>query len=157
MLPKTFVSQNQLDQVIKNFWQRNNGKSTISVCLGGGTGIKVCVSRTNVTAAVYVGSSRHKLGSYYSERLEADPEVSYRFPRAPFFTYSELLQKAASIRRKVLTGTPPQAADTQPSLPLLPIVQKVSENKDRSALERRLKLIDLRIEREEILNQLAAM
>nr|DAU83372.1 MAG TPA: hypothetical protein [Caudoviricetes sp.] len=156
MLPKTFVSQSQLDQVIKNFWQRNNGKRTISICLGGGTGIKVCVSRTNVTAAVYVGSSRHKLGSYYSERLEADPDVSYRFPRAPFFTYSELLQKAASIRRKVLTEAPQATAEKQTSLALFPPPTS-GGNKNRSELERRLKLIDLRIEREEILNQLAAM
>lgn len=195
------LSQKQVDQAIKNFIVEPNPKSTkVRLCLNGGTAISFEIYKDYVRAYRAKKSMWVFLGYYYSEDLETDPELNYKIPPKPYFTYDEILKRGEEVRihgvplndndfsqvtnvnvtrptprigrpkahRQLLEPAPStkvkaaalklESVDVSEKKETVSASPKTNENDDfKASLERRLRLLDLKIEREEILNQLAAL
>lgn len=195
------LSQKQVDQAIKNFIVEPNPKSTkVRLFLNGGTAISFEIYKDYVRAYRAKKSMWVFLGYYYSEDLETDPELNYKIPPKPYFTYDEILKRGEEVRihgvplndndfsqvtnvnvtrptprigrpkahRQLLEPAPStkvkaaalklESVDVSEKKETVSASPKTNENDDfKASLERRLRLLDLKIEREEILNQLAAL
>lgn len=167
------LSQKQVDQAIKNFIVESNPKSThVRLRLNGGTAISFEIYKDYVNAYRAKKNKWIFLGYYYSEDLETDPEINYQMPPEPFYTYDEILQRGEEVKRygRVISDDAFGKIDVKDSKCVnekkvdaakLEEVKVDDEKKEKEtlkeSLKRRLRLLDLKIEREEILNQLAAI
>jgi len=192
--------QKQVDQAIKNFILNPAKKEKIRFNLMGGTSIVFEAYVDHVRAYRSFKQTWVFLGYYYSEDLETDPELNYKIPPKPYFTYDEILKRGEEVRihgvplndndfsqvtnvnvtrptprigrpkahRQLLEPAPStkvkaaalklESVDVSEKKETVSASPKTNENDDfKASLERRLRLLDLKIEREEILNQLAAL
>lgn len=169
--------QSQLDQAIKNYYATPAGKrpKKVNLAVGGGTSIFLRIGAVGVTAAL-VRSKKPgiALGKYYSEDLETDPSFVFPYPYPPegAFTYDEIIQRGKYAK---IHGSLPPAKKEEPvkkpapwERPLAKTIEspisKAYEaqavqkpNKKREELKARLRMLDLQIEREKILSELAAL
>lgn len=171
---KPLVSQKQVDQAIVNFLLSRHKDQQFRIYLRGGTSIFIRFTGCYFRVLLQYRNNEHLLGYYYSEEVETAPGIDYSFPPDNLITYDEMLLKADALKKtlkqarkeaiqktreqtlkeqlqnKQLTQTESQVA-TEVSHP------KPDNADKRKQLESRLRIIDLQIEREEILNSLAAL
>lgn len=170
-------TQSQIDQAIKNYLEIPDSKKPTQVLIsfGGGTGIYLRIGKMTLSTFVRFGqrATNIYLGNYYSEELDTDPSVYYPYLTYYAFTYEELIKRGEYAR---IHGAPPTAETfleaaketipvEEPSErnepPVLPEVceaqRSQNTNERRKELEARLRMLDLQIEREKILSELAAL
>lgn len=169
--------QSQLDQATKNYYATpaSQRPRQVRFFIGGRTSISFCIGATGVSASLLVSKGPNVfLGKYYSEDLDTDPSFSfpYQYPIEGAFTYDEIIKRG---RYAKLHGAVPPVKKEEPvkkpdpwELPLaqtteLPFSKaleeraKLKSNEKRKQLEVRLRMLDLQIEREKILSELAAL
>ena len=170
-------TQSQIDQAIKNYLEMPDSKKPTQVLIsfGGGTGIYLRIGKKTLSTFVRFGqrATNIYLGHYYSEELDTDPSVSYPYLTYYAFTYEEFIKRGEYAR---IHGAPPPAQtflelaketvpveepDERNEPPVLPEVceaqRSQNTNERRKELEARLRMLDLQIEREKILSELAAL
>lgn len=169
--------QSQLDQAIKNYYATPASQRSrqVQFFLGGRTCISFCIGATGVSASLVVSKGSNVfLGKYYSEDLDTDPSFTfpYRYPVEGAFTYDEIIQRG---RYAKIHGAVPPVKKEEPvkkpdpwELPLAQTIEsplskalearaELKSNERRKQLEARLRMLDLQIEREKILYELAAL
>lgn len=166
--------QKQVDQAIKNFiLDKSHRETRVTLCLGGNTAISLKIFKTSVRAYRAYSNNQVFLGYYYSEDLATDPElIDYQMPPAPFYTYDEILSRGEEVKKygrvisddafgKINVKDSKCVNEKKVDAAKLEEVKVDDEKKEKEtlkeSLKRRLRLLDLKIEREEILNQLAAI
>lgn len=164
-------SQDEVDRLIKNFMlsteYSDGGRTQVSIC--GQSHVRLQVHRKNILAYRLDSKKTVFLGFYYSENLATDPDINFVMPPHPYFTYSQLLERAQEVAEYgyIKSGYSADAESNQPvapqelpQSPQQPAAIEPPQNPcctKKDALERRLRMLDLKIEREEVLNELAAL
>lgn len=169
-------TQSQIEQAIKNYLEIPESKKPTQVLLsfGGGTGIYLRIGKKTLSTFIRFGpkATNVYLGNYYSEELDTDPSVYYPYLTYYVFTYEEMLKRGEYAR---IHGVPPAETTLKAVKETIPleepddrdeplVLTEVCEaqcsqntNERRKELEARLRMLDLQIEREKILSELATL
>lgn len=105
----SLLSQQQIDQAIKNFILDQNRKTPkVRINLRGGLSIIFEIYKDYLRTYRSLRGTWIFLGYYYSEDLETDPEINYRIPPNPFYAYDEILQRAEEVKQygRVISDDP---------------------------------------------------
>lgn len=169
-------TQSQLDQAVKNYLETPDSKKPTQVMIGfgGGTGIYLRIGKKTLSTFVRLGQGATIcLGNYYSEELDTDPSVYYPYLADYAFTYEEIIKRGEYARihgalptaetsleaaKETIPVEEPSERNEPPVLPEVCKAQRSQNtNERRKELEARLRMLDLQIEREKILSELAAL
>lgn len=165
---KPLRPQEEIDHLIKKFMlsdeYQNRQAKYVNFC--GNTNIRISIHINGIRAYRYYKKKFVFLGYYYSKELATDTEINYGTTPVPFFTYSQLIERGQEVdnygyvKSDYFTTSMTPKPQEQPDEQIKPHAAVDASNTcsaKKDALKRRLRILDLQIEREKILSELADM